>query len=253
MKKNDIEINAEAIELRDKFGQDNFGAVDIFSMISDSDEITVVFYPMSENLSGLCIREEKNKIIGINSKLSYGRQRFTMAHELYHLYYHDRLGATLCPKDLDSKKDPIEIEANTFASYFLMPYEALRSFVTEKINKKKGELMLEDVVRIEQHFGMSRMATLWRLVKEGYLSFEDSSSMKSGIVGSALTLGYDDKLYKPTKNERQYFTLGKYIKQAGKLIDEDKISNGKYEELLLNAFRSDIVYGLEDEGEEIYD
>ena len=37
MKKNEIEINAEAIELREKFGQDHFSAVDIFSMISDSD------------------------------------------------------------------------------------------------------------------------------------------------------------------------------------------------------------------------
>lgn len=137
-------------------------------------------------------------------------------------------------------------------TYLLMPYEDLRSFVTEKISKRKGELMLEDVVRIEQHFGMSSMATLWRLIKEGHLSFEYSDSLKSGILNSALTLGYDDKLYKPSGHERQYFTLGKYIKQAGKLIDEDKISNGKYEELLLNAFRSDIVYGLEYE-EEIYD
>jgi Zn-dependent peptidase ImmA (M78 family) len=253
MKKNEIEINAEAIELREKFGQDHFSAVDIFSMISDSDEITVVFYPMSNNLSGLCIRDEKNKIIGINSKLSYGRQRFTMAHELYHLYYHDKLGATLCPKDMDSKKDVIEIEANTFASFFLMPYDALRRFVAEKITKKKGELSLEDVVRIEQHFGMSRMATLWRLVKEEYLTVTKSNEMKSSIVSSALVLGYDDKLYKSTEHARQYFTLGKYIKQAGKLMEEDKISNGKYEELLLNAFRSDIVFGIEDEREEIYD
>ena len=37
------------------------------------------------------------------------------------------------------------------------------------------------------------------------------------------------------------------------IMDEDKISSGKYDELLLNAFRSDIVFGLEDEREEIYD
>lgn len=253
MIKSDIEINAEAIELRSQFGQDSFSSIDIFSMISDSDEITVVFYPMSDNLSGLCVRDVDNKIIGINSKLSYGRQRFTMAHELYHLYYHERLGATLCPKDMNSKKDESEIEANTFASYLLMPYEALRRFVSERISKEKGELSLPDVIRIEQHFGMSRMATLWRLVKGGYISFEDSNEMKTGIIKSALRLGYNDTLYKSTNKEKQYFTLGKYIKQVEKLIDEDKISAGKYDELLLSAFRSDIVFGLEDGGEEIYD
>ena len=42
---------------------------------------------MSENISGLCIKEGKNKIIAINSNSSKGRQRFTIAHELCHYYY----------------------------------------------------------------------------------------------------------------------------------------------------------------------
>ena len=253
MKKNDMEINAEAIELREKFGQDHYSAIDIFSMVNDSDEITVVFYPMTEKISGLCIRESNNKIIGINSKLSYGRQRFTMAHELYHLYYQNKFGATLCPRDMESKKDKIEIEANTFASYFLMPYGALRTYISEKIRKSKGELKLEDIVRIEQYFGLSRMAVLWRLLKEGYISQNQSNRMKTGIIDSAITLGYDDKLYRSSPKDRQHFTLGKYIKQAHKLNNEDRISVSKYEQLLLDAFRSDIVFGIEKENVDLYD
>ena len=52
----------------------------------------------------------------------------------------------------------------------------------------------------------------------------------------------------PLPAERQYFTTGEYIRKVEKLAELDKVSNGKKEELLLDAFRADIVYNL-DEGE----
>jgi hypothetical protein len=68
-----------------------------------------------------------------------------------------------------------------------------------------------------------------------------------------MKLGFDAKLYLPTSEEKHYNTLGQYIKFAEELKDKSLVSNGKYEELLLDAFRSDIVFGLNDEGEEYYD
>ena len=44
-----------------------------------------------------------------------------------------------------------------------------------------------------------------------------------------------------------------YILQAKRLKDENKISLGKYEELLIDAFRYDIVYGDDEPGGEIDD
>ena len=44
-------------------------------------------------------------------------------------------------------------------------------------------------------------------------------------------------------------TYGRYIKQAEELLKRGLISDGKYEELLLEAFRADLVYGLEEVGE----
>lgn len=38
-----------------------------------------------------------------------------------------------------------------------------------------------------------------------------------------------------------------------KLYRTEIISTGKYEELLLNAFREDLVFGNDDEGDEIID
>ncbi len=248
--KEKIEINSSAISLRREFGIDIYSPVDIFSLTNNSDDLTIVFYPMSERVSGICIRDENNKIIAVNSNTTYGRQRYTIAHELYHLYYHENFKSIVCSKDLEKDKDPMEKEADMFASYFLAPYEALREYVKNKL-RKQNNLEIEDVVRIEQHFGLSRQATLWRLINEGYLTPEKADTMKYRIISSALKLGFDDKLYLPSPEHKQYATLGKYIKLVEELKEKEMISAGKYEELLLNGFRGDMVYGLE--GEEYYD
>ncbi|NMB96638.1 MAG: ImmA/IrrE family metallo-endopeptidase [Clostridiaceae bacterium] len=251
--KEKIELNSEAINLRKDFGEDANSPIDIFSLIHNNDDLTIVFYPMSSRVSGICIRDGKNKIIGVNSTSTYGRQRFTIAHELYHLFFHEDFKRIVCSTDLEINKDPLEKEADMFASYFLAPYEALSYFIKNKLKKEKHQLDIEDVVKIEQYYGMSRQAILWRLVNDGYISREKADTMKIGIIASARRLGYGDKLYTPTPEDKQYATFGKYIKLAETLKGQDVISQGKYEELLLNGFRSDIIYGLDTEEEEVYD
>jgi Zn-dependent peptidase ImmA (M78 family) len=110
--------------------------IDIFSLIHNNDDLTIVFYPMSNRVSGMCIRDGKNKIIGVNSTLTYGRQRFTIAHELYHLFFHKDFKSIICSKDLEKNKDPQEKEADIFASYFLAPYESLIYFIKNKLKNQ---------------------------------------------------------------------------------------------------------------------
>jgi len=251
--KKKIEINSDALSLRRYFCEDIYSPIDVFSMLSAKEKFTVVFYPMSERISGLCIRDRDNKLIGINSTLTYGRQRFTAAHELCHLFFHKNFTSIVCAKDLDRTKDASEKEADMFASYFLAPYEALSHFIRSKLKKQDKNLDVSDIVRIEQYFGLSRQATLWRLINDGYLSFDEAEPMKTGIIRSARRLGFDDKLYLPTPGDKQYSTFGKYIKLAEELKDKQLVSKGKYEELLLDAFRGDIVYDLNTPGEEQYD
>lgn len=251
--KEKIELNAEAISLRKQFGEDIYSPIDIFSILHSNEDLTIVLYPMSSRVSGICIREGYNKLIGINSTSTYGRQRFTLAHELYHLFFHEDFKSIVSSADLEENKDPQEKEADMFASYFLAPYESLIDFIKNKLGKVKHSLEVNDIVKIEQHYGLSRQATLGRLIRDGYLSHEKANTMKTGIISSALKLGFDDKLYRPTPEDKQYITLGKYIKLAEELKERDLISNGKYEELLLNGFRGDMVYGLNTVGEESYD
>jgi hypothetical protein len=122
----------------------------------------------------------------------------------------------------------------------------------KEVKAKRETLDLAGVVELEQYFKMSRQAMLFRLLEEGELSQSEADSMRSRIISHALALGYDDRLYRPLPEGKSRMTYGRYIKRAEELLRRGLISNGKFEELLLEAFRADIVYGS-DEGGELLD
>jgi len=251
--KEKIELNAEALSLRNKLGEDARSPIDIFALLHNSVDLTIVFYPMSSGVSGMCILDGENKIIGINSTTTYGRQRYTIAHEFYHLYFNQGFTTIVCSVDLEAKKDLQEREADMFASYFLAPYESLVDFVRNRLYKERFQLEVEDVVAIEQYYGLSRQATLWRLINDKFLTYEKAEGMKKGIIASAKRLGYPTRLYNPTPESEQYATYGKYIKLTELLKEKELISKGKYEELLLDGFRADMVYNSPQPNAGIYD
>jgi len=251
--KEKIELNSEAVMLRKRLGEDAMSPLNVFATLGRLDNFTLVFYPFSERISGMSIKSENDMVMAINSTLSYGRQRYSAAHELYHLFIQEGFKSTICETNIESEKPEPEKEADAFASYFLAPYDALKAFVADVLKKRPMNLSAEDVVRIEQYFQMSRQATLFRLINDGYISREFAESMKSNVIKSALKLGYDASLYRPLPENKQYMTTGSYIKLAEELREKDIISGGKYEELLMDAFRADIVYGLDTAGVERYD
>ena len=77
-----------------------------------------------------------------------------------------------------------------------------------------------------------------------YLDRKIADTMKRGVISSALKLGFDSKLYLPSPEGERCITFGKYINLVERLKDRGLVSRGKYEELLLDGFRGDIVYGL---------
>ena len=91
--KTDNQLNTEAIKLREEWGLNPYGSVDITSVVlSKLPDLTLLYIPFSENTSGMCIKDGNIEIIGINSKMTKGRQRFTLAHELYHLLIEENSG-----------------------------------------------------------------------------------------------------------------------------------------------------------------
>ncbi len=247
-----LDLSTKAQELRELLGEDANSPVDIFSLVSQIEKLTLVFYPLGENISGMCVRDNEIRLIAINSTMSYGRQRFSLAHELYHLYFDDESGFNVCSTKLNPKSEN-EKCADQFASYFLAPYKSLRSVIKKATGK--GPFSMQHIIALEQYFGMSHLAMLWRLVSEGYLSSDKLDDYRHGVISAARILGYDDKLYKPTPVDFQRRTYGHYLKQVEELRQKDMVSSGKIDELLLDAFRDDIAFGLDedDQGGEAID
>lgn len=239
------ELNSLALKTRRMLGEDGYSPIDIFALVNGwkDRKITIVRYPLSERISGMCTRIGEEIVICINSKSSYGRQRFTLAHELYHILYEDNLNRIICGMSFSVNKPASEKEADQFASYLLMPYDSLLQY-GEKINTWG----LDNVIEAEQFFQISHMAMLLRLQTDGFVSEAESMRYQRITVSrEAAKLGFGKELYRPLPEEHQYFTTGEYIRKVETLADRELISNGKKEELLLDAFRADIVYNLEEE------
>ena len=252
-----IKLNSFAVELRRDWELNPYSPNDLFSIVlSKLPDLTVVFYPMSDNTSGMCIKNinlfdednpdrtvssnSRDMIVCINSNMSKGRQRFTLAHELYHLLFEeDKANLIICE---NSNQDDSETEANIFASYMIMPYEGLeRYYKTNNIDK----WTLEDTIRAEQFFQISHHAMLFRLKDQGFITKEECMEFRNVYIGYESRInGFSDDLYVPSSESRKYYSLGKYIRLVEKAFSNKKISNGKRDELLLDAFRSDLTFNF---------
>ena len=241
-----MELSNKASTVRKMLGEDESSPIDIFSLVQTIEKLTLVVYPLGDNISGACIRNRLSSLIVVNSDMSLGRQRFSLAHELYHYYFDQDSDSIICAKKI-GKGNEKERSADQFASYFLVPSAALYAATRKYEKSPTDKLSLNDIIRLEQYFGISHQAMLIRLQDESELMPTDVASMQGGISSAAARLGFDTSLYKPTEDGKKMKVLGHYICQAENLLDKDMISQGKYEELLLDAFRDDIVYGLESE------
>lgn len=81
-----MELWKKAVSLRKQLGEDATSPIDIFTLAYSIDRLSIVYYPMGEHLSGICVKNNGSNVIAVNSSMTLGRQRFSMAHELYHLF-----------------------------------------------------------------------------------------------------------------------------------------------------------------------
>lgn len=92
-----------------------------------------------DSLSGFAVKENGVKFIGVNKDHSPVRQRFTVAHEIGHLFLHsqdrvnyDQGSSVVMLRDGHSSEgtDMKEIEANRFAAELLMPEDEVRNDIS---------------------------------------------------------------------------------------------------------------------------
>ncbi|MBQ6813620.1 MAG: ImmA/IrrE family metallo-endopeptidase [Methanobrevibacter sp.] len=227
-------MNSSALAeiLRHEWGIESFASLNIRSLVySNIRNLTVLWFPMKINISGCCSKTKKDKIIFINTNHSIGRQNFTLAHELYPLLYEDIDDFIVCGLNNNSQS---EKNADKFASTLLIPDSALYWFR----NKNQIEnWSLEDLIKCEQYYQISRSTLLGRLKDLNWINQEEKREFESDIIREADRLGYDTGLYKPSPDNLKYSSIGELIRLTEKAYDNKKISGGKRSEILLKSFR----------------
>ena len=236
---NSYELNELAIRFRGDLGINYDSPIDFFSVIPNKlKNLTISFLNMDTRISGACCKLKNQQIIFINSNHPKGRQAFTSAHEIYHLLYDDS-NFTIC--NINSS-DKMEREANEFASYLLMPINALYQYKKENKIEKWD---LNAIIDCEQYFQISHGGLLYRLKKSGEISSYEYDLFLPNIIQNAKLRGYDSNLYQPYIPKDNY-TIGNYIRLVESVFEKELISNARKEEYLLDAYLSDLVFNMEE-------
>jgi Zn-dependent peptidase ImmA (M78 family) len=155
------------------------------SLVEDLSGISIALEPMEEQVAGLFACLNDKAIALVDSSVAFGRQRFTVAHELCHflLKDHDRL---IVDERLTGKSFA-ERRANAFAAYFLMPSESVHRYLRGR--EADGEVIVELVYT----FGVSLQALLWQLLNLGLLSKGRKRRIEeAGLKSLSVRYGYGD-------------------------------------------------------------
>lgn len=221
-------LKAYATEFRNSHGYSSTEPIDFISLLQQLDIISI--FKACDDFSGLCIKEKGNMFILINSEHSLGRQNFTIAHELYHLFYDSDFETHKCHiESSQSNSNKNEKWADIFASHLLIPEDGVLRLIPDH-EDRKDKISLGTILKIEQTYKCSRSALLNRLEKLKLISKEQKEIFKQDIIKKALRYGFSKELYIATP---EHALLGTYGSLANKLFQEEKISEGHYTELML--------------------
>lgn len=175
---------------------------------------------LATNADGYSDLSDTNLKIILNSQMKYEpRKRFTIAHELGHIFigWHDDV--TLCKTDNEYSEhnmlDIQEREANVFASELLMPTNWVKNIL-----EKLGQDRIESVVKVlSQEANTSIMASFYALenaMEEGHAFFVYGNNLfpKHFISGESQGIcfwGYSmQETYEYLAFQKEYFSINQY-------------------------------------------
>jgi len=132
--------------------------------------------------SGFVLRDGRRTIIGVNTRTSPRRQRFTIAHEIGHFLLHEGKPLIVDHSVRIDWRDEVsamatddqEIMANAFAAALLMPAELIFTHLEQyvaNIAKTDRQLTRDDLItQLARTFDVSTEAMGYRLINLGILA-----------------------------------------------------------------------------------
>ncbi|MEZ0536618.1 ImmA/IrrE family metallo-endopeptidase [Caldicellulosiruptoraceae bacterium PP1] len=199
-----LQIKDLAEDVRIKFARK--GLSDIFDIISEA--AFLIRKPLDiDELSGFSTYFEGQFIIYLNSNFTLGHERYTGAHELYHLIY----DADILKKEkifIDNTKHKEEdTKPDVFASEFLMPEDYVKEVFYKIVNVDKDSVLPRHIIRMHNFFKVSYKAMLKRLIQldlcspDKYEELLEICSLENAEQLQALTRreGYSIDLITPSR------------------------------------------------------
>ena len=168
------------------------GVSDIFDILSKV--AFLIRKPLdTQELSGFITYFEDRFVVYLNSQFTLGHERYTAAHELYHIMYNeDILKKEKVFLDKDRHKDE-DIRADVFAAEFLMPEDYVKEVFYRNVNVGMDDILPKHIIRMHNHFRVSYKAMLKRLIQlklcstDRYFDLVDICSLKNKDKLQSLT------------------------------------------------------------------
>jgi Zn-dependent peptidase ImmA (M78 family) len=221
-----------AQEFRQKNGLSYTEPLKLKSLLQKANVLTI-YKPLSSKFSGMSIKidyqENIFRFMLVNSEHPVGKQHFTVCHELYHLYYQKDFKAAVSNAGSFNKKgNPEEYNADIFASYLLLPEDGIWEMIPEA-ERSKNKIEIGTILSIEQYYGSSHTASLFRLLNMGLIDIKLKDEYSLGIMALARKFGYGTSLY---EKDNENDVIGDYGKLAYKVWEEGIVSESAYFGLL---------------------
>lgn len=247
-----LEVKELAEDARYKFAKK--GITDIFEVVEDM--VMLIRKPLDVyDVSGFSTYFEGNFIVCLNSSFTLGHERYTAAHELYHILYNSDL---LKKERLSIRDDAFKLEdikADVFASEFLLPEDYVKKLFFKLVNVDKYKIEARHVVRLNNTLKVSYKAMLKRLVQLGlcdislYDELKEYGSIEKKEELQEITKleGYDISLIIPSNVS---YISKEYLEIARTNYENGKISYGKISNLLEFINETPEKYGYTEPGED---
>ncbi len=262
-----------AAEERRRMGLGDAGLPDIAELL-ETQGIRTGVVDLPDDVSGLTINDRKVGLFVVaNRQHGLPRRRFSFAHEYAHvLADRERFGLVSRASERDNL---IEVRANAFAACLLMPVEGVRQFVASlgkgmpsrvytDVFDEAGSLNVEgrsvpgsqavqiyDVVQLAHHFGVSRIAALYRMRNLRLVTSEEFDELKQlDGAGDGRQLAEQLGLPEADHEETRNWFRRRFLGLALEAYRREEISRGKLTELasMLGLTADEIDRLIEDAG-----
>jgi len=152
--------------------------------ISEELGLEVVYENLPFDTSSVLIRQpDGRRVIGVNARHASRRQRFSLAHELGHalLHFSEKAphdGEAVVSRPLEvlfrdglagQGTNRVEIDANAFAAYLLMPSELVSARFRKRLQQDVARRVDDTIDDLADEFDVSAQAMRYRLANLGLI------------------------------------------------------------------------------------